>query len=55
VIGKKKLEKTISDSDTSATFDVKLPKGNTNVRAWLVDKKGNKRGAYYIYAKKISK
>ena len=55
VIGKKKLEKTIGASDTSATFDVKLPASPTGVRAWLIDKKGNKRGAYYVYVKRMSK
>ena len=54
VVGTTKLEKTISPSDTNATFGVKLPAGPTHVRAWLIDAKGSKRGAYYIYARKTS-
>jgi len=54
VVGTTKLEATISDSDASARFDVKLNAGPTNVRAWLINAKGKKRGAYYIYVKRIS-
>lgn len=53
VIGTAKLEKKITSSDTNATFDVELPAGPANVCAWLIDKNGNKRGAYYVYVKRI--
>lgn len=52
VIGATTLEKAINPSDTNATFDVALKTGPTEVRAWLIDAEGNKRGAYYIYAKR---
>jgi arylsulfatase A-like enzyme len=55
MVGTKKMEAKISDSDVSARFDVKLNAGPTDVRAWLIDAKGSKRGAYYIYVKRISR
>lgn len=54
VVGTIKMEATISDSDVSARFDVKLHSGPTDVRAWLIDANGSKRGAYYIDIKRIS-
>jgi hypothetical protein len=54
VVGNTKVETKISDSDTSAKFEVKTQAGPTQVRAWLIDSEGNKRGAYYIYVKRIS-
>ncbi len=54
-VGTKKMEAQISDSDVSARFDAKLNAGPTDVRAWLIDAKGSKRGAYYIYVKRISR
>jgi len=55
VVGTTKVGKTIGDSDASARFDLKSHAGPTNVRAWLIDAKGSKRGAYYIYVKRISR
>ena len=54
VVGATKMEATVGDSDAHARFDVKLHAGPTRVRAWLIDAKGSKRGAYYIYVKRIS-
>jgi hypothetical protein len=55
VVGATKVKKTIGESDASARFDVKLHAGTIDVRAWLIDEKGVKRGAYYIYVKRMSK
>ena len=53
-VGKETFQTKLSDGDVGAKFDVRLPAGPTDVRAWLIDAKGNKRGAYYIYARKTS-
>lgn len=54
VVGTTKMEATIGDSNANARFDVELYAGPTDVRAWLIDSKGSKRGAYYIYVRRIS-
>jgi arylsulfatase B len=55
VAGTTKMDATIGNGDASARFDVELHAGPTDVRAWLVDAEDNKRGAYYIYVKRISR
>ena len=55
VVGTAEMGKTIGPSDARVTFEVKLHAGPVTVRAWLIDAKGGKRGAYYIYAKKTSR
>ena len=55
VVGTTTHQATIGESDTGARFDVTLPAGATSVRAWLIDAQGRKRGAYYVYVKKISR
>ncbi|GAI07794.1 unnamed protein product, partial [marine sediment metagenome] len=45
VVGTTKMEATIGDSNANARFDVELYAGPTDVRAWLIDSKGSKRGA----------
>jgi len=52
VVGEETYEMKLSDGDAGARFDVPLPAGPTNIRAWLIDAQGNKRGAYYVYARK---
>jgi arylsulfatase A-like enzyme len=54
LVGKESFQTKLNDGDVGAKFDVRLPAGPTDVRAWLIDAKGNKRGAYYIYARKTS-
>ncbi len=54
VVGKETFQKKLNDGDVGIKFDVQLPAGPTEVRAWLIDAKGNKHVAYYIYAKKKS-
>ena len=53
VVGDKKLKKKLNSGDKSVSFDLKMPAGENNVRAWFYDKKGNKRGAYYVYVSAI--
>ncbi len=53
-VGKHRRVRDITATDTCATFDLPLPAGPAPVRAWLIDAKGNRRGAYYVYVKKIS-
>ena len=48
-VGETTAERPIADTDTSASFDLPLAAGPTRVQAWLVDDKGAKRGAYYVY------
>ena len=55
VIAAKTLQKPITKTDTKASFDVNLPAGPAKVRAWLIDDKNNKHGAYYIYATLLPK
>jgi hypothetical protein len=52
VVGTDTYDMPLSDRDVWARFNVSLRAGPTRVRAWLIDAKGTKRGAYYIYAKK---
>lgn len=54
VVGKETFQTKLNDGDAAAKFEVRLPAGPTEVRAWLIDAEGNRRGAYYIYASKIS-
>ncbi len=51
-IGNKTYTKQISSSDTSSVFNLPLQEGNTMIKAWLIDKEGNKYPAYYVYIKK---
>lgn len=53
-VGKQELEKVISKTDVSAVFDLKLPKGNTEIETWLVDANGNEQNAYYTYIRKTN-
>jgi arylsulfatase B len=55
VVGATKMERKIDTGDTGAVFNMRLGAGPTQVRAWLVDAKGRKRGAYYIYIKRTTK
>ena len=48
-IGDETFEKDINLEDTSANFNVKLDKGDTEIQAWLIDEKGNEYPAYYVY------
>ena len=52
ILGKDRHRKAIKPGDTNATFRASLSAGPTDVRAWLIDAEGNRRGAYYVYARK---
>ncbi|MDC1105875.1 arylsulfatase [Prolixibacteraceae bacterium] len=52
VIGDEIVEKEVNNKDNCAAFKVNIPKGVSNVRAWLIDRNGDKRGAYYVYISK---
>jgi len=52
VVGRDTYHIPLNRRDTGARFEVSLPAGPTTVRAWLIDAKGSRRGAYYIYARK---
>ena len=51
-VGDRLLESEIKHSDTMVQFDLNLPKGETEVEAWLVDGDGNEKQAYYVYIRK---
>ncbi len=40
--------------DIFAKFSVQLKPGKTTMQTWFSDEQGNSRGAYYVYAKRIS-
>jgi len=48
-IGDENFEKSINLNDESANFSITLEKGDTEIQAWLIDKRGNKFPAYYVY------
>jgi len=37
----------------AVTFRLKLKAGKTRLRTWFMDDRGNSRGAYYVYAKRL--
>jgi hypothetical protein len=53
-VGETTVERPIVAADASAAFDLPLAAGPTRVQAWLVDDKGMKRGAYYVYVTKTA-
>jgi len=38
----------------AVTFRVNLPAGKTRLQTWLIDEKGDSRGAYYAYVKRLN-
>jgi hypothetical protein len=53
-VGETTVERPITDTDTSASFDLPLAAEPTRVQAWLVDAEGKKCGAYYVYVTKAA-
>ena len=49
-VGDEFFEKEINSTDEQAVFNIKLEKGDTEIQAWLIDSKGKKYPAYYVYA-----
>ena len=52
VAGEKTFQSSLKSADVSAKFRVPLHAGPIDVRAWLIDAQENRRGAYYVYARK---
>ncbi|MHC4241225.1 MAG: arylsulfatase [Planctomycetota bacterium] len=57
-----KARLTIADQDVTVpvsrnarevTFDLRLKAGKTRLQTWLMDNRGNSRGAYYVYVKRL--
>ncbi len=40
--------KAVVPGETSVTFDVNLPEGDTNIKTWLNEGDGRSRGAYFV-------
>jgi arylsulfatase B len=49
--GGREVTGDIGPADPAAVFELDLPAGPLNVRAWLVDEAGKRRSAYYIYVR----
>ena len=47
-------EHTVGEDDHAAVFRVSLRAGSTRLQTWLINERGSDRGAYYVYAKKVS-
>ncbi|KKL05512.1 hypothetical protein LCGC14_2605300, partial [marine sediment metagenome] len=52
-VGQEIVEKSIADNDTFTEFSLDLPRGNTQIQAWLINKDQKAQGAYYVYVKKL--
>ena len=46
--------KPIADGAKAVTFTVELKPGKARLQTWLSDEKGEERGAYYVYVKRLS-
>lgn len=55
-VGETTLEKTVSADAKAATFTLELTRGEVKLQTWLNDAASEReRGAYYVYAEKMSK
>jgi hypothetical protein len=45
--------KPIPANAHAITFQVKLKAGKTRLQTWFTDEKGESRGAYYVYVKRL--
>ncbi|HUG52267.1 MAG TPA: arylsulfatase [Vicinamibacteria bacterium] len=52
-VGEQELEKTLSPYDPSATFRVTLGPGPTTLQSWLTGRRGESRGAYFVYVRRV--
>jgi len=43
----------VSRDARAVTFEVRLKAGKTRLQTWFMDDKGNSRGAYYVYVKRL--
>ena len=53
-IGEADRTRPVGKDDCAATFRVKLEPGKTRLETWLTDDTGTSRGAYYVYARRLS-
>jgi len=53
LMGKQKLTKKVAADAESVVFDVELEAGPLDIKASLIDSKGERRGAYFVYAEKL--
>ena len=47
------VTKPIPEGAHAVTFRVRLKAGKTRLQTWLTDDKGQSRGAYYVYVKRL--
>jgi hypothetical protein len=47
------VSKPVSADAHAVTFEVKLKAGKTQLQTWFIDDKGESRGAYYVYVKRL--
>jgi hypothetical protein len=43
----------VSRNARAVTFELRLKAGKTRLQTWLMDNRGNSRGAYYVYVKRL--
>jgi arylsulfatase A-like enzyme len=43
----------VSRNARAVTFDLRLKAGKTRLQTWFMDNRGNSRGAYYVYVKRL--
>ncbi len=43
----------VSRNARAVTFDLRLRAGKTRLQTWFLDNRGNSRGAYYVYVKRL--
>jgi len=43
----------VSRNARAVTFEVRLKTGKTRLQTWFMDDRGNSRGAYYVYVKRL--
>ena len=47
------MTQPVADADAASTFTVTLKAGKTRLQTWFIDSKGDSRGAYYVYVKRL--
>ncbi len=52
-IGDEDMTVPVSRNARAVTFQVRLKAGKTRLQTWFMDNRGNSRGAYYVYVKRL--
>ena len=52
-IGNADMTVPVSRDARAVTFEVRLKAGKTRLETWFMDDRGNSRGAYYVYVKRL--